>query len=225
MYLLACVFLLFFTAVQVSRPFGKMLMSPAELDVRGLFEAWIYAPLALFASAPVLALFYDASRMQSEGGIHPGNGQGTVWISLGGACLFFAVLTYQRWINGKRGRPLGFWGLGGFGACTLACLLIGTSTIKQLSFVDSHTGTIGFSLFENDVTDMKCDASILLAKIDAQSKGPIDYRCPTLFVLNPYSTTPFVPWPDYTEGTSKQLSVLLYEAMESAEKGPEVGQQ
>lgn len=56
----------------------------------------------------------------------------------------------------------------------------------------------------SQISDMtNCNASIVLIRIS--DSGAMEYRRPTIMIFNSLSSQPFVPWPDYTEGTSQQL--------------------
>ncbi|APC19663.1 hypothetical protein BLL42_27535 (plasmid) [Pseudomonas frederiksbergensis] len=66
---------------------------------------------------------------------------------------------------------------------------------------------VNFGFFRESVTDMKCGSDLILAKyIEGQ---PTQYRCPNGFIMNQFRGAPFVPWPDYTEGTSAELGVAI----------------
>ncbi|MGP2450595.1 hypothetical protein ACTUSR_16040 [Pantoea stewartii subsp. indologenes] len=51
---------------------------------------------------------------------------------------------------------------------------------------------------------------------------PSDWRCPTGIVLMGESSHPFLPWPDYRQGKSRQMShsinALIKHAQEESEK-------
>lgn len=220
MYLLACLVLLFDTLAQILRAFSRLDVASGIAGLNGLAKAWAQLPLTLLASAPVFALFLDAAGDLSGKGIQPTSGLVSVWMSLVGAGLFLLLLGRRTWSQSREGQALGFWGVGRIVGCVLACGLILISTTKQLAFVDRTAGAIGFTYFRDKVSDMICDADVLLAKLDLDAGGPVEYRCPTSFVLNRYSSAPFVPWPDYSEGTSAQLGAQLKEMIESAEHLP-----
>ena len=59
----------------------------------------------------------------------------------------------------------------------------------------------------------------LLADRHASGEKPITYRCPTSYVLNPYTRSPFVPWPDFQDGESLELAKAVAAFWVEAEAG------
>ncbi|PKC36104.1 hypothetical protein V462_11115 [Pantoea ananatis 15320] len=65
-----------------------------------------------------------------------------------------------------------------------------------------------------------CDAPAVLVRYHPDV--PSDWRCPTGVVLMGESSHPFLPWPDYRQGKSRQMSeninALIKNAQEKSEK-------
>lgn len=197
MYLIACTVLLyhaFFRSVRFIKNNG--------LDQ--MWKACLLLVPAMLSAAPIIALFYDSYRLQSDAGLPTSGGEVTVWLSLIGAILSLTLLIAQRVQNSRAGSLLGFWGVGWLAFSSLLTIIVGTSALKQISFVDQHAGMVAFDYFRDQVTDMKCDSAVILAKY--KPGEPVRYRCPTSVILNRFSSVPFVPWPDYNEGESEQLA-------------------
>lgn len=210
MYLIACTVLLY----------HALFRSVRYVKYNGLEKMWkaclLLAP-AILAAAPIISLFYDSYRLQSEAGFEPSAGQVSVWLSLIGAVLSLAIFIALRVQSSRAGNRLGFWGIGWLIFSSSLAILVGTSAFKQLAFVDKHTGMVAFEYFRDQVTDMKCDSAVILAKYEPGK--PVRYRCPTSVIFNRFGSAPFVPWPDYTEGDSKQLAQAVEQMKREAIQG------
>lgn len=104
-------------------------------------------------------------------------------------------------------QSAGFWNAGHIILLMTAggvCLM---SAVEHLSFYRSSSdGWANLELIKeiSPISDMaNCDASIVLVR--NSDSGAMEYRCPTIMIVNRHSSQPFVPWPDYTEGSSQQL--------------------
>jgi hypothetical protein len=80
----------------------------------------------------------------------------------------------------------------------------------KLFFASSdNSGVVNWAAFATDtvIDDIQCKASYLLIK-DAQAQVA-QYRCPISIMFGHPLNEPFVPWPEYTEGSSKHLANAL----------------
>lgn len=104
-------------------------------------------------------------------------------------------------------QSAGFWNAGHIILLMTAGGVCMISAAEHLSFYRSSSdGWANLELIKeiSPISDMKnCNASIVLVR--NSDSGAIEYRCPTIMIVNRHSSQPFVPWPDYTEGSSQQL--------------------
>lgn len=223
MLYLVCLLVLMFIAV--SRMFGtinQMSKSVASGQIPRQWHSALYtsvlpASLALAAAAPLVSTFMDGAAA-SSGGVAMSSGKGSVWIAFVAAS---GALAYYGWPLTKALRlgNAGFGRTGALVAPTACAALLLAITGLQLEFAHhKDAGTVSFGYVRDQVHDAKCNAETVLARWDMSADKPIIYRCPTLLILNSYSTTPFVPWPDYIEGESKDLAKAVSELIKDARK-------
>jgi hypothetical protein len=173
---------------------GRSRPSPMTTLILGLMLFATSAPIALTILSDK-AMTWDASygRLSVQ------------LLAMGGAAaagwavwkLYFALKT----------QSAGFWNAGHIILLMTAGGVCMVSAVEHLSFYRSSSdGWANLELIKeiSPISDMKsCNASIVLIRIS--DSGAMEYRCPTIMILNSRSSQPFVPWPDYTEGTSQQL--------------------
>jgi hypothetical protein len=93
--------------------------------------------------------------------------------------------------------------------------------IDQLVFFaqEGETGMVNWNEFRNDgVNDLTCDHGVLVVRYSIE-RGDLTYRCPTIVAFDIMTSRPFVPWPGYTEGESRELAAALkrlYDRAQSA---------
>ena len=61
----------------------------------------------------------------------------------------------------------------------------------------------------NHVKGRACDSDLIEIRWDGSIHEPVLYRCPK-YLLSAHTMVPFLPWPDYTEGSSVDLTAVLY---------------
>lgn len=66
------------------------------------------------------------------------------------------------------------------------------------------------------IKDIDCTNPRIL--IHREAGQQLEYRCPTLVMLVPYSSQPVVPWPSFKDGTSAQLAAAIEEIESKAEQ-------
>lgn len=202
MYLLACVVVMWATLMQ-------LLSRVVSLDAKSKAVGLLYMVAALMAAAPLLTTFYDAFLVESGKNLSMSSGRASVWVALGGSVLL-AVLLLTQVVEARRSRSgIGFWRMGGMVVFGVAVLELGVAAAKQASFADDRAGMLNFEFFREQVPEIKCGSDVVLARFEKREVPAVAYRCPTLFLLNRFSTTPFVPWPDYQEGVSKDLGKAI----------------
>jgi len=144
------------------------------------------------------------------------SGKISVALGLVGALAVLAVAV----VRGMRRRQQpGFWFVGWLLASVLSAGVALAATASQLAFTSSaDSGMVSFVFFRDQVKDMRCDSDVILARWDRSADSAVVYRCPKAYLLNRYAAAPFVPWPDYTEGSSADLAAALHEVLKDAEK-------
>ena len=71
---------------------------------------------------------------------------------------------------------------------------------------------------EGDIKDVKCEQDMVVIK--GMDSDVATYRCPStgILAMGRLSGTPIVPWPAYTEGTSRDLPRVMRELMKNSVK-------
>jgi hypothetical protein len=211
MYLLACFVIMWFTLVQ--------LLSRMIARDKSMWIGWLYLIAGPLAVAPLLTSFYDGFLLESRNGLSTSSGHISVWLSLAGSCLLAGLFFAHVWKSVRTEGHLSFWRTGGLVVCGLAILETGIASAKQATFANDRLAVVNFDFFRNQVTDIQCDSGVLLARLEAGDAGAaITYRCPTSSVLNRHTSAPFVPWPDYREGSSKELGKAMQEMLDQMPK-------
>ena len=151
-----------------------------------------------------------APKWQDGIGVFP-----TIATLISGLIFFaIAVLPAIAKIRARFDPSLGF--VGWTILSTLCSIIVLTASIKQLTFVlPSRTSSV---IFLGDDTrsqlhDIHCDSNAMLVRFKP-GDSIATYRCPhnkgtASYLLTHY--TLIAPWPDYTEGTSKDLASIMNE--------------
>ena len=220
MYVLACAIVCGIAAAQALFNMPAIIEALAAGDRRASLRKWaatgglVLLP-ALLMAAPVFASFYDAARMAAGSSIPVSSGRVSVAMGLVGGVAVVA-LAIGRAIASWPGAS--FWSVGRLLAGILFGSIAITATALQLSFLDKNSGMVSFGFFRDQVKDMHCDSDVILARWDMREGTPVIYRCPKAYMLNGYSSAPFVPWPDYTEGVSVDLGKALHAVLKDAKQ-------
>ena len=122
------------------------------------------------------------------------------------ACYFYIVKKIgARWIS-----AVGF----------ISSILLAFNYANSLYFIaGKNTGLVNISVLRSMTTidDIECNSDYMLVKVSDDEKEPTAWRCPTVIALMKNSSVPFIPYPDYTSGSSVQLSVAIHELMKNSE--------
>ncbi|BCU45851.1 hypothetical protein FJMB80055_47560 [Enterobacter hormaechei] len=102
-----------------------------------------------------------------------------------------------------------------FTGAFLASSLMAFIFTDSLVFVSQKdTGVLATFVLDKNAGDIDCSRPAMIVHY---SKGvPTDWRCPTSIMLMAYSSYPFLPWPEYSHGTSQSLTVVIDTFMENA---------
>ena len=110
-----------------------------------------------------------------------------------------------------------FWYTGAFIASALLTFIFSNS----LWFVSQKDAAIASPVLLG-AGEEDCDAQALLVRYHPDA--PSEWRCPTGIVLMGESSHPFLPWPDYRQGKSRQMTdninALIKHAQEKSDGKP-----
>jgi len=156
-----------------------------------LASAIILLPLTL--AAPVLAGFWTAGNELTRHTLEVVS-LSAQWTGAAGAVLLSGLYFMLARRAGKR-----FWYTGAFIASALLAFIFANS----LWFVSHSDAAIASPVLLGEGEE-DCDAPAVLVRYHPDT--PSDWRCPTGIVLMGESSHPFLPWPDYRQGKSRQMS-------------------
>ena len=172
-----------------------------------LASAIILLPLTL--AAPVLAGFWTAGNELTRHTLDVVS-VSAQWTGAAGAVLLSGLYFMLARRAGKR-----FWYTGAFIASALLAFIFANS----LWFVSHSDAAIASPVLLGEGEE-DCDAPAVLVRYHPDT--PSDWRCPTGIVLMGESSHPFLPWPDYRQGKSRQMSdninALIKNAQGKSEK-------
>lgn len=181
---------------------------------------FLWVAIAAGFSSPFMITILDAMRLETDGIDSSHNIRWTVYALLvsGGAACVCAALALRASI---KTRKASFWVQGK--AVALACAgFIGVvSAASHLMFFQtSQDGIANVELLRGvaPIRDMEnCRSGVAFIQY-REDAGPLTYRCPTALMLGGYTSQPFAPWPDYTQGESQDLATVIHDATAAAEK-------
>ncbi|WP_367144230.1 hypothetical protein [Pantoea stewartii] len=156
-----------------------------------LASAIMLLPLTL--AAPVLAGFWAAGNDITQHTLD-GVAISAQWTGAAGA----ACLSGLYFMLARRGEKR-FWYTGAFIASALLAFIFSNS----LWFVSQKDAAIASPVLLGEGEE-DCEAPALLVRYHPDA--PSDWRCPTGVELMGESSHPFLPWPDYRQGKSRQMS-------------------
>ncbi|REE67491.1 hypothetical protein [Pantoea ananatis] len=172
-----------------------------------LASAIILLPLTLVA--PVLAGFLPAGIEITQHTLDE-LAITAQWMGAAGAVLLSGLYFMLARRAGRR-----FWYTGAFIASALLAFIFSNS----LWFVSYRDAFIASPVLLGEGEE-DCDAPAIFIRYHPDA--PSDWRCPTGIVLMGESSHPFLPWPDYRQGKSRQMSdninVLINLAQEKSEE-------
>lgn len=158
-------------------------------------------------AAPVLMTIFTGFMVARGNEITMGSGKLVIWLALAGSILVAGIGVFK--LRGLSRRS-SFSAVGFAVMPILIGLVSAIAVVKQLAFMDENSGMVNYGAIKQmtEITDMPdCKSDIVLAHYEYGQ--PVVYRCPKAYVLNALTSNPFVPWPDYIEGTSVQLGQAM----------------
>lgn len=210
LFLLSLSILQFVVLVECVRTVG--LIRSGELNrTKGLLTAFRLLAIAALISFPLLqelvmvAAFAEGKPVSMQGSYLP------LWFLGCGGALALALFG-QRLYRQRTTPSVGFFAVGANAAGVMVGLYMVVVVADQMMFYApprEDAGMVNWGLFreQGSVKDINCESDMLVVKgLDSEAAT---YRCPleARVVMGRFSGTPIVPWPTYTEGTSRQLTV------------------
>lgn len=178
--------------------------------------AMVMIPSITFAGPLVLEVVKVAQFQ--NGGVALDGAAWHLWFTALGSLLGLASFGWRVWR--QRNVAAGFFAVGANIAGLLICLYMAFVVVDQVVFFGSgdDAGTANLAFFREigQVTDIQCESGTIIIK--GVENDEVAYRCPMNIMLGKFSSKPFVPWPSYTEGKSKQLAVAWRKVNEQALK-------
>lgn len=199
----------------------KIVLEEASTDkekriaaIRQVKVTWLfYVPAFFLLLAPFIKSLMDAGSDQIE----QSSSNLPVWLYLAGGVylLLGAAFSFRVAVKEKM--------LGNLGSILKVQVLLWVGLYStyaawdHLRFAYKHFGILSTRLVEiGGVKDVSCDQALMLVNYTEGQTTPMQWRCPTGFSLLNNTNRPFVPWPDYTEGESEQLSAAMNKIMTEA---------
>lgn len=165
--------------------------------------------IASAVGAPIITTFMDGAAHSSSAGVRMSTGTLSVWISCIGSLVAMVVYSAPL-VSAYKSGTVGFGKTGKLVAPVLCAAFLVLVTGLQLEFVHHKgAGFISLGFVRDQVHDMHCNSDVVLMQWDRDESNPVVYRCPTTIMLNPYSSKPFIPWPDYNQGESLDLARVM----------------
>jgi hypothetical protein len=228
LYVFLCTFVMIIAVGFLHQHILQLADSLHSEEVRRPSTARLIGVLTMgFAfSAPMVMVLFEVALMGTAYELPQGGGTGRIYTMLAGAvlCLVGAAL----WaLQAVKANSIGFWATGRVVVLLLAGAVGSVSAFKHLTFFsDPNGGVANMGILRDmfELGDMKdCQAGVALVQFNETGEsGPVKYRCPTTIMFNQGSNRPFAPWPDYVEGSSKDLAEAILKVSEASEQSASI---
>lgn len=212
MYLIAAAVLLWMSLFRFVSTSRRMIET--EDSMRFLTFPFIACLAAALVSAPVLSTVIIAQK----GAVNPNDNMPniSVWLCLVGGIMLVCEALYRGISTWKKDGNIGFWPIGSVVIPLALSTIAIIAAVKHIQFADQNSGVVAIGMLQEDVEDMSCSSQQMLINWDQSATQPVKYRCPEGLVFNALSHAPFIPWPNYEQGVSQDLSNVLFELINSA---------
>lgn len=201
LYMLLCCFLMLISTFIMFRAMSATGKGSASEKRTEIFIIGI-ATLGIVSPFIVAMITINASMTSSA---FADFSMGTQWFGMLSAVVLVCIYTRRVW------REKTFLFTGAFLASSLMAFIY-TDSLVFVSQKD--TGVLATFVLDKNVGDIDCNRPAMIVHY---SKGvPTDWRCPTSIMLMAYSSYPFLPWPEYSHGSSQSLTVVIDTFMENA---------
>ncbi len=165
-------------------------------------------PSFLLVSAPLLNTFLFARNEPTGGG-----GNFTVWLMLVGGLYLLIAFAYEYRIAKQNEEVSKMLATTYYQIIFIVGLYAVIGALDHLRFSGDNTSTMKTALVEKaSFPGVTCGTSFIVINWQMGQSEPTEWRCPDNVVLNSDTRQPFVPWPDYTSGESKEITQYLNEA-------------
>lgn len=211
LYLLAALFLLILSVVRACKQFA-FVVGQESARVPNFLIGLFSVICAFLVTTPIYqAMIFNIQFFSGSGVPGTASMRPTIYLALVGAILSLA--RYGCRALRLRGHVDVL--------AVLVCSYLAFALINHLAFfADKTAGIADLSFFVESgaVTDIDDCASMVLVR-GAVDGGAVRYRCPNDVALGMgFVSDPFVPWPSYTAGESKELGSALSALWENAAK-------
>ena len=212
MYLLALIVIMGLAVIRLLQSILPAMKGNSGVVTLGYFRilAIDMLPAALILAPMYLAAFYALA----DGGPIVKTWLAVVASAIG-AMLVIAVAATRLY---RHRSTLSFASVGLFVVPVLSAGICLVAACSQLWYTRGAESSVVYTdFFKDQVTDIACDSPVILARWSGSAFDPVRYRCPTGPVLHAVNLDrPFIPWPSYTEGSSRELARVLRKLMDEA---------
>ncbi len=222
LYLVSCLILLITASHQMLKiVHAQMTGFDDSTGPRPRLELMLlWVAIAAGFSSPFIVTIIDSVRLETVGLSSSHSIKWTIYVLLLSACAacVCAALALCTCIKSNSGT---FWLQGKAVAIACAgCIGVVSAVSHLMFFQSSMDGIANVDLLRelSSVQDMEnCRDGLAFVQY-REDEGPLMYRCPTSIVLGGYTSQPFAPWPDYTQGKSQDLATAIRDFAASASK-------
>ena len=185
------------------------------IAIQALKKTFLFVvPSFLLVSAPLLNTFLFSSP---DGASNEG-GNFSVWLMLAGGLYLLGAFAFEYRIAKSNGTVYKLLGTMYYQIILIVGAYAVIGALDHLRFSGDNTRTMKTELVEKEVfPGVTCGTSFIVINWREGQSEPTEWRCPDNVVLNSDSRQPFVPWPDYTSGESKEITLFLNEAKVNGE--------
>lgn len=218
LFMMCCIAVMAATCSQIF----KTLFSENDKSSQGRMFAMnlLTVVMSLCFAAPVLELMFKAFSAELGSSMGMQSNRWTVWAVLvgSGAVAVYGYLLYGGTPKDKRGQ---FWPIGRSVVLSGVVIVGVMSSISHLTFFRSYQDGIANIELLRKMAPLKdlaqCNSGVAFVQF-REDDGPIKYRCPTLLMFGGETSQPFAPWPDFVDGESQELAVLIHDTIQAAQK-------
>lgn len=174
--------------------------------------------MTLCFTAPLLSIFFGVLQTGPVASVSTGGIRLTVYGVLLGSVLVavYAYLLFRLTPKAERGH---FWPVGRTVILVGVVIVGAASSVSHLSFFHSSKDGIANIEFLRESASLKdmadCKSGVAFVQF-RDDDGPLKFRCPTLLMFGGHTSQPFTPWPDYVDGESQELAVVVKDMFQEA---------
>lgn len=200
LYMLLCSFLMINNTFVMFRAMSAISEGSA---IENRSEMLLMIPATLGIASPFIVAMLTINDSMTSKAI-AGISLCAQWIGMVSALVLMGLYARRVW------KEKTFLITGAFLASSLMAFIF-TDSLVFVSQKD--TGVLATFVLVKNAGDIDCSRPAMIVHY---SRGiPTDWRCPTSIMLMAYSSYPFIPWPEYSHGTSQPLTAVLDTFMEN----------